>query len=1133
MATLAVGQDTLLRLLNAGLQSYAPTVQGTHMKMIAEDGNRYQYRQAGLDSPRDQYQYSTLLASLKTTDAVITPASLNGIVIYDRRLHLVNNLAQDGGMFVKLDAVCLAGSCADLSIAKTDGVTSVNRGAPLTYNITVGNAGPTAVTGAQVADILPADFTGATWTCSATVGAVCGAAAGSGNIATTVDLPVGGTATFMVSGTVSVTATGNLVNTASVTSPAGVSDPNPTNNSSTDSDAVMLLADLSISKTDGVTDVVAGGPVSYTIVAGNAGPDPATGVTVTDTLPATLSGVSWTCTAAGGATCAASGSGNLATAVDLPVGGTATFTVSGTLSAAATGSLVNTASVAAPANVIDANAANDSAIDTDTITPLPVTTQAYFSTAGNTVVPGVAGANDDADIYAWNSDGSYARVFDASVAGVPAAADVDAFVYNGAGDVYLSFNNDTPVNLPGAGLVEDEDIVHWNGTTWSLHFDGSAVGLGDGGSAEDVDAFAILGGSVLVSTFGTPAVPGLTGLTDKDLLQCAGTSCSVYFDGSDIALTTLVEDIDFAGVAASGDLRLSTRGTFAVASGASSLTGTGNQVFACTGPTTGATSACAGFASVLTLPTLPTGVMDAISAVSAAAPPAASADLAISKTDGVADVTAGSAVSYTIVASNAGPDPATGASVTDTLPATLSGVSWTCAAAGGASCAASGSGNLATPVNLPMGGTATFTVSGTLSAAATGSLVNTASVAAPAGVGDPNAANNSATDTDTITPVTPVGTADLAISKTDGVAAVTAGGAVTYTIVASNAGPDLATGATVTDTLPASLSGVSWTCVAAGGASCAASGSGNLATPVDLPVGGTTTFMVSGTLSAAATGTLVNTASVAAPAGVSDPNAANNSATDSDTITPSGGTTPLAYFSTVANTAVPGVTGADDADIYAWNSDGSYARVFGASAAGVPAAADVDAFVFNGPGDVYLSFNNDLPVDLPGAGLVEDEDIVHWNGTTWSLHFDGSAVGLGDGGNAEDVDAFAILGGSVLVSTFGSPAVPGLTGLTNKDLLQCAGTSCSVYFDGSDIALATIAEDIDFASVAAGGDIRLSVRGAFAVASGASSLTGSGDQVFACTSPTTGADTACAGFASVLTLPTLPTGAMDAIGVTQ
>jgi len=87
-------------------------------------------------------------------------------------------------------------------------------------------------------------------------------------------------------------------------------------------------ADLSISKTDGVADVAAGGPVSYTIVASNAGPEPATAATVTDTLPATLSGVSWTCTAAGGATCPASGSGNLGTTVDLPVGGTATFTVS-------------------------------------------------------------------------------------------------------------------------------------------------------------------------------------------------------------------------------------------------------------------------------------------------------------------------------------------------------------------------------------------------------------------------------------------------------------------------------------------------------------------------------------------------------------------------------------------------------------------------------------------------------------------------------------------------------------------------------------------------------------------------------------------------------------------------------------
>jgi len=43
-------------------------------------------------------------------------------------------------------------------------------------------------------------------------------------------------------------------------------------------------------------------------------------------------------------------------------------------------------------------------------------------------VPGVVGTSDDADSM-LNSDGSYARVFDASAFGVPVGANVDAFVY--------------------------------------------------------------------------------------------------------------------------------------------------------------------------------------------------------------------------------------------------------------------------------------------------------------------------------------------------------------------------------------------------------------------------------------------------------------------------------------------------------------------------------------------------------------------------------------------------------------------------------------------------------------------------------------------------------------------------------
>jgi hypothetical protein len=53
-------------------------------------------------------------------------------------------------------------------------------------------------------------------------------------------------------------------------------------------------------------------------------------------------------------------------------------------------------------------------------------------------------------------------------------------------------------------------------------------------------------------------------------------------------------------------------------------------------------------------------------------------------------------------------------------------------------------------VTLPSGGSATFTASATVLPAAAGAIANTATVAAPAGVADPNPANNAATDGDTI-----------------------------------------------------------------------------------------------------------------------------------------------------------------------------------------------------------------------------------------------------------------------------------------------------------------------------------------------------------------------------------------------
>jgi hypothetical protein len=112
----------------------------------------------------------------------------------------------------------------------------------------------------------------------------------------------------------------------------------------------------------------------------------------------------------------------------------------------------------------------------------------YFSTAGNTNPPGVAGTADDADIYSWNG-ASFARVLDVSVIGVPTAvtANVDGLSV-GEGVYYLSFAQD--VTIRGV-TYQDEDIVAYTpGTdTWSLYFDGTAVGLT--ADNQDIDALDI------------------------------------------------------------------------------------------------------------------------------------------------------------------------------------------------------------------------------------------------------------------------------------------------------------------------------------------------------------------------------------------------------------------------------------------------------------------------------------------------------------------------------------------------------------------------------------------------------------------------------------------------------------------
>jgi uncharacterized repeat protein (TIGR01451 family) len=247
-------------------------------------------------------------------------------------------------------------------------------------------------------------------------------------------------------------------------------------------------------------------------------------------------------------------------------------------------------------------------------------------------------------------------------------------------------------------------------------------------------------------------------------------------------------------------------------------------------------------------------------------------DLSITKTDSPDPVVVGDTLTYSLRVLNAGPSAgATEVDVTDALPA---GTSFQSATPSQGSCGQAAGTVTCNLGSLANGASATVEIK--VTPQNTGTITNTASVAGSDR--DPNTDNNSATATTTVNPRPPQ-QADLRVTKSDSPDPVVVGQTLTYSIGVSNAGPDGATGVNLTDTLPAGTTFQSATpsqgsCgQAAGTATC------NLGS---LANGASATIEIKVTPQNA--GTITNTAS--AIGGQSDPNTANNSATESTTINP-------------------------------------------------------------------------------------------------------------------------------------------------------------------------------------------------------------------------------------------------------
>jgi uncharacterized repeat protein (TIGR01451 family) len=179
------------------------------------------------------------------------------------------------------------------------------------------------------------------------------------------------------------------------------------------------------------------------------------------------------------------------------------------------------------------------------------------------------------------------------------------------------------------------------------------------------------------------------------------------------------------------------------------------------------------------------------------------ANLTITKT-GSDTVIAGNQITYTLTATNNGPDPAANVIISDTFPLGMSDISWTANYAGGASGPTSGTGNL--NINLgtfPVGGSCIITVNGTVSSAipADTILSNTVTITTSAHISDP------ANATDTVT-TTVERESDIALSKTVDNARPDVGDTVTFIVTAHNNGPSDADNIQILDLMPSSFADI-------------------------------------------------------------------------------------------------------------------------------------------------------------------------------------------------------------------------------------------------------------------------------------------------------------------------------------
>ncbi|MBW4679707.1 MAG: DUF11 domain-containing protein [Microcoleus vaginatus WJT46-NPBG5] len=686
----------------------------------------------------------------------------------------------DGGITV---------AAADLVIAKTDNVTTIAAGSPITYTIRVTNNGPSTATGATVTDTIPASITGVNWTCAITAGTgACGTANGTGNaINTTVNLNSGATATYTVTGTVSATATGTLTNTATVRRPNDTADPvdndgsgtNNTTESATDTTTIgPPSADLAIAKTDNQTSTSAGSAIAYTITVTNNGTSTVNSVTVTDPIPAGITNPTYTPST--GTYDPATGTW---TGLTLATGQSITLTINATVAANATGPLTNTATVAPPAGVTDPNNTNNQSQDTTEI--IPPADLAVTKTVDNPNP--TVGQNINYTVTLTNTGPSTATnvaITDQIPAGLTfISATATQGTYDNTTGLWTVGNlaNGAAVTLTISATVNTTNPITNTATI-------SASDQPDPDPADNTGTVTVPQQQADLAVTKTVDNPNPTvGQNINYTVTLTNTGPST---ATNVAITDQIPaGLTFISATATQGTYDNTTGLWTVGNLAN-----GAAVTLTISATVNTTNPITNTATISASDQPDPDPADNTGTVTV---PQQQADLSVTKTVDNPNPTVGQNINYTVTLTNTGPSTATNVTITDQIPAGLTFISAT--ATQGTYDNTTG---LWTVGNLANGAAVTLTISATVNT--TNPITNTATISA-SDQPDPDPTDNTSAVT------VPQQQADLSLGKTVDNANPSVGQNLTYTVTLSNTGPAAATGVQVSEQLPAGLTFVSAT----------------------------------------------------------------------------------------------------------------------------------------------------------------------------------------------------------------------------------------------------------------------------------------------------------------------------------